>query len=124
VTQIWIDQLFATIDKKDTAGFLNFLSEDATFRFGNAEPIQGHALIGEAVEAFFASILTSQHSVAQIWPTATATACHGFVTYTRLDGTTVTVPFANALYHSDDGRIHEYLIHIDLTPLHQNPDLA
>ena len=113
----WMEALFAAIDAKDTKTFLTFLSEDAVFRFGNAEPISGRAAIGTAVDAFFASIHSSNHALANAWSAPEASVCHGTVTYRRHDHSYVTVPFANALYIDSDGKINQYLIHIDLAPL-------
>lgn len=116
----WVAPLFGAIDAKNTTSFLEFLSEDASFRFGNGEPITGRSNIKAAVEAFFASIRSSRHDVKSTWSTPQASACHGTVTYTRHDGGTVTLPFANAMYHQDDGKINDYLIHIDIAPLYED----
>ena len=41
----------------------------------------------------------------------------GTVTYTRDDGGSTTLPFCNVFHLADDGRIREYRIYIDPTPL-------
>ncbi len=42
--------------------------------------------------------------------------CEGLVTYTRLDGSQVTIPFVNVFYLRGD-KIARYLIYIDNGPL-------
>ena len=114
----WLKALFAYIDAKDVDGFLSYFAHDATFRFGNADTHVGVSDIGGAVEGFLTSIAESAHDVRTVWEAPGSIACHGDVTYTRLDESSITLPFANVLYLDDDGKISEYLIHIDITPLH------
>ena len=120
MTNQWIQTLFSNIDAKDTEGFLSYLTEDAVFRFGNADALVGKPNIKAAVDQFFASIDSSTHEIRSVFPANNSVACHGTVTYTKLDGSEITVPFANVFYTQADNRIREYLIHIDLTPLHNS----
>lgn len=112
----WLESLFNVIDAADVTGFGAYLTEDAVLRFGNASPVHGRAAIEQTVRHFFASIRRSRHRIERVWPGADAIAVDGFVTYTRLDGSEVTLPFADTLVLRED-RIAEYLIYIDLTPL-------
>ena len=112
----WLQQLFNAIDAKDTPRFLEFLTEDAVFRFGNQPLRRGKQDIGTAVEAFFGSIKACRHEVAGSWAHPDHIICHGLVTYTRKDATQVTVPFANVLTLRRD-RINSYLIFADISPL-------
>lgn len=112
----WATKLFATVDGADGAGFVAFLAEDAVFRFANGPEVRGREAIRAAVDGFWASIRGSRHQVLRFWQDASTAAADGFVTYTRLDGTEVTVPFADVFVFRGD-RIAEYLIYIDLAPL-------
>jgi ketosteroid isomerase-like protein len=112
----WILELFAAIDGGDAEGFAAFLSDDGIFRFGNAEPVQGRDAVREAVAAFFASIRSCRHQLHRSWEVPGAAICHGEVTYTRQDGSRLTVPFAN-ICRREDGRITEYLVHVDASQL-------
>jgi len=113
----WLRPLFGTIDAADAAGFCAYLTEDALFRFGNAPPVQGRPAIEQAVSQFFASIRRSRHQLVRVWPAARAVAVDGFVTYTRLDGTEITLPFADTMVLRGD-RIAEYYIYLDIAPLY------
>lgn len=113
----WWRRLMDSIDAKDTAGFVAFLTDDCEFRFGNAEPVRGKAAIAAAVDGFFGTIRASRHSIAHTWTDATTRVCEGTVRYTRLDGSEVTVPFVNVFYMGGE-RIERYLIYIDNAPLY------
>ena len=108
----WWTALFAAVDGKNTAAFLKFLAPDAEFRFANAPPVFGHAAVGESVEAFFGAIGSSAHTLGRTWQDEDSAVCEGTVTYTRLDGSELTVPFANVFFMRG-GLIARYLIFID-----------
>jgi len=109
--------LFASIDAMDTERFLSFIAEDATFRFGSAQPVQGHAAIRAAVESFFASFAALRHVLQKQLADGNTVVCEGEVTYTRHNGSTITLPFAN-VFEVDNGLISLYRVYIDIGPLY------
>ena len=111
-------KLFASIDAMDTEGFLGFISDDATFRFGSSPAASGREEIRAAVEQFFASFAALRHDLHQVISDGGAVACEGEVTYTRHDGSTITLPFANVL-KVDGDLISRYRVYIDIGPLFQ-----
>ncbi len=113
----WISDVFGSIDAMDSDRFVSFLADDATFRFGNAPEATGKRAIREAVDGFFSSIKGLRHHILKTWEHPDTVICQGEVTYTRLDGGEVTIPFVN-IYGMRDGRIREYLVYIDLSPLY------
>lgn len=112
-----IKELFAAIDRKDAAAFGGFLTENSLFRFGNQPAVEGCAAIKEYVACFFDSVQALSHDIQQQWRTDDAVICHGFVTYTRHNGSTLTVPFCNVLNMSGD-QVQEYLIFADTSALY------
>lgn len=112
-----VTRLFQSIDNRDTETFLAFLSDDVLFRFGNADPVSGKAAVGEAVGGFFGSVKDIRHELVASWEEDGVIICHGTVTYTRHDSTTLSVPFANIL-GIDDGLINKYLIFADISELY------
>jgi hypothetical protein len=112
----WWNGLFESIDSKETPRFLEFLTADAEFRFGSAPGVHGHEAIGAAVNGFFGVIAASRHRMIRRWEDTDSAVCEGEVTYTRLDGSQVTLPFTNVFYLRD-GKIARYLIYIDQSPL-------
>lgn len=112
-----LSRLFKAIDAKDADGFVACLSEDCSFRFGSAPAVQGHQAVNEAVSAFFQSIAGLSHNLNRRLGDAQTLVVDGDVTYTRHDGSRVTVPFANILELRDD-RISDYRIYADISPLY------
>ena len=113
-----ITELFQTIDKKDHIGFSRFLTHDCLFRFGNHPEVAGSENIQEYIKGFFNSISGLSHVLLSQWEVNEAIICHGNVTYTRMDGSTLTVPFANVL-ELVEGKIKKYLIFADTSKLYQ-----
>ncbi len=109
--------LFAAIDRKDAAGFAQFLAPDCVFRFGNGEPVSGRENVKGAVEGFFGAIAKLSHTLVDHWPVDAGAVCHGRVRYTRHNGSELEVPFSNVFYLSDDGLIRHYLIVTDNSAL-------
>ena len=116
----WWNRLFSTIDSADARGFVEFLTADARFRFGNAAETVGSAAIAAAVTGFFAAIRSSKHSLRESWGAGATGGCEGEVTYTRHDGSVVTFPFANVFRLRGD-KICSYRIYIDISTLFSPP---
>ncbi len=113
----WVDDVLAAVDAKDAARFAGFIAPDGVFRFANAEPVRGRAAIESAVAGFFGSIRGCRHELLGYWQDADSCAMRGNVTYQRLDGRELTLPFAN-VFTMRGPLIAEYLIYIDVTPLY------
>lgn len=112
----WCQALFACIDAKDTRGFLGYLAPDARFRYGSAPAVSGHAAIGAAVDAFFASIRTLAHRVLDAWDAEDCVICRGEVTYQRHDERKMVLPFCVVLRMRGE-KVARYEIYLDPTPL-------
>jgi limonene-1,2-epoxide hydrolase len=110
-------KLFVSIDAMDTEGFLGCIAPDAEFRFASAPPVRGHAGIREAVDGFFSSIAGLSHKLQRLVADGNAVVCEGEVTYTRHDGSTITLPFCN-VFEVQGGLISVYRIYIDVAPLY------
>ncbi len=112
----WIDELFAAIDRKDAAAFAGFLGTNASFRFGNLPAVQGREAIIAMVGGFFAALRGLQHRLEDRWQVPDAAIVTGTVTYTRHDGSTLSVPFANVMKLQQSG-IQDYSIFADNSAL-------
>lgn len=112
-----IHELFRTIDEMDSDKFVTFLTEDAQFRFGNAPSVIGKAAIRDAVAGFFSTIKSISHNCVNLWVVSDNVLYEGEVTYTRHDGSTLTLPFVNKFKIAND-KIKDYFIYIDITPLY------
>jgi limonene-1,2-epoxide hydrolase len=112
----WWERLLGVIDARDADGFVACLTPDAEFRFGNAPSVHGREAIRAAVAGFFSVIGGCRHRLIGAWNGAGTAVCEGEVTYTRLDGSTVTIPFVNVFGLSGE-HVASYRIYIDNAPL-------
>jgi hypothetical protein len=113
-----ISQLFQTVDAKNADALTSFLSETAVFRYGSQPAVQGKEAIRGYVSAFFGSIEALSHRVIDTWERDDSMVCQGVVTYTRGDGSDVSVPFTN-IFRFEGDLIRDYLVYVDPTPLSQ-----
>jgi limonene-1,2-epoxide hydrolase len=112
-----LDALFTSIDSKDVNGFLDFLTETASFRFGSSPAVRGHEAIAETVGAFLDSLGGLSHRLTAVATRGDTLFCEGETTYTRKDGREVVVPFADVFEYEGD-KIAEYKIYADVSPLY------
>jgi len=113
---VQFDKLFASIDRMDTESFLSFIASDCIFRFGSSAPVTGRAGIRAAVDDFFTMFAALKHEIHRTVVDGSAVVCEGEVTYTRHDGSSITLPFAN-IFEIDNGLISLYRIYIDIGPV-------
>ncbi len=113
-----LDALFSAIDAMDLDRFLACLTEDAEFRFGSAPPVHGRTAINEAVGGFFASNAGLTHRLDKTLSSGDTLVCEGEVTYTRHDGSRITLPFAN-VFETEGDLISHYKIYADVGPLYE-----
>lgn len=116
-TPSWVNQLFQSIDAMDTEKFLEFLADNAQFKFGNSPAAIGRDAIRAAVSGFFTTIKGLRHNLLNTWVHPDTVICQGEVTYTRHDGSQICLPFLNVFGMKGD-RIKDYLIYMDINPLY------
>ena len=115
--QSWLRDILGAVDANDTGKFLTYLTDDAMFKFGNADGVHGKDAIGEMLKGFFGSIEGLSHTLTESWSTDGAVISRGEVTYTRKDSSTLTVPFAN-IFRMNGDKIKDYLIYVDASQLY------
>jgi ketosteroid isomerase-like protein len=113
----WWKGLCERIDAKDTRGFIAYLNDDCEFRFASGPAVVGHAAITAAVDGFWASIRGSSHAIGHCWGDETSAVCEGTCTYTRHDGSQVTLPFVDVLHFRGE-KAAKYCIYMDVGPLY------
>jgi ketosteroid isomerase-like protein len=111
-----LPQVLASVDGKKADTFASYLTDDAVFRYGSQEPVKGRQAIRDYVAGFLGTVSALEHRVIETWEGDGSFVCRGEVTYTRLDGAQVTVPFTN-VFKLEGERIREYLVYVDPTPL-------
>ncbi len=118
-----LDDLFESIDGKNTERFLRFLTDDAVFRFGSGPEVRGRDAIRDAVNQFFSTIDGCRHVLHNILADDGMLVCEGEVTYIRQDGSEITLPFANILEFAGE-HISRYKIYADAGPLYADQSVA
>lgn len=113
----WVDGLFGTIDAMDSKRFVAYLTEDARFKFGNADAVEGKEKIEQAVSGFFGTIGGLHHDVLNVWEHPGVVVTELRVTYTRKDGRKVAVPCVN-VFGMEGDKIRDYKIFIDVSPVY------
>ena len=112
-----LPELFAAIDAKDADAFVRFLTPDGLFRFGSAPAAEGRDAVREAVTGFFGTIKGLEHTLKKVIPTGDTLVTEGDVTYTRHDGSAISLPFVD-VFEYDGELISEYKIYMDIGPLY------
>ena len=108
--------LFDDIDSMNPDRFAQHLDGDVVMRFGNADPVRGRDAVRDAWAGFCEGIDGVRHDVVEQWTQGPATIVEANVTYTRKDGSQVTVPVVT-IYRGEGELIEDYRIFIDLAPL-------
>src|SRR4051794_11143320 len=101
--------MFGPADQLDLDGWMKYLDEDVSFRFANADTLHGRTAVAEAIGPFFESLGGLKHEVLRDWADGDTVIQDLSVTYTRHDGSTLTVPAVNLLT-VQGGQITDYRI--------------
>jgi hypothetical protein len=108
--------LFADIDSMQPDRFAAHLADDVRFRFGNADPVHGRDAVRDVWAGFCETVDGVSHEIVEQFESGHATIAESNVTYTKKDGSTVTVPVVT-IYRADGDLIDDYRVFIDLAPL-------
>lgn len=114
----WINELFESIDSKNTEKFVSYITEDGEFIFANMPPAVGRSNIIEFLNNFFPSIKQLKHNVSEVFSFNDVVVMKGKVTYTRHDDSTLSVKFCN-IFNMETGKIKKYDIYMDSSQLYK-----
>ena len=114
----WISDLFSTVDRQAIEENMRYLTPDVRFRFGNADPIHGQDALVPALQAFYASIGGLHHDLVGVWRHGQVVTVEADVTYTRLDGGTVTIPVLSLLRLAGPRLVGDFRIFFDPAPIY------
>jgi hypothetical protein len=116
VTERWMRDLLAAVDRMDVPAFVAGFTEDGEFRFGNWPAARGHEAVGAFTRGFLDTLSAIRHQVVAVWSAGEQLFTEGEVTYTRKDGRQVTVPFLTRAELAG-GRMRLYRVFADPSPL-------
>jgi ketosteroid isomerase-like protein len=109
--------MFAALDRGDVPAYLTFLSENASLRFGNNEPVIGKAAIKESLDDFYKTFNWVRHDHVATWTADGGAALEADVSYEKPNGSTVHVPAVTVCRFNQEQKITDYRIFVDLAPL-------
>ncbi|GAA5155031.1 hypothetical protein GCM10023321_27670 [Pseudonocardia eucalypti] len=112
-----VERVFRAVDAMDAEGLGALLAEDARMVFGNAPPLVGRAAILSDCLTFAAAIQRMEHRVLRHWVVGADTIAEARATYTRLDGSGVTIPVVSIWTARADGLISHYRVYYDPSPI-------
>jgi ketosteroid isomerase-like protein len=117
-----VTRVFEAIDEMKAEAYASYFAEDASFRFGNAEPIVGRQTIRDAMVVFFSTIKGLRHEVVGVWEGEWAQgdvySVETEVTYTRTDDEVVSLPATSTMRMNDD-LIQDWRIFADISPVYE-----
>jgi ketosteroid isomerase-like protein len=117
-----VTRVFEAIDEMKAEEYASYFAEDASFRFGNAEPIVGRQTIRDAMVVFFSTIKGLRHEVVGVWEGEWAQgdvySVETEVTYTRTDDEVVSLPATSTMRMNDD-LIQDWRIFADISPVYE-----
>jgi ketosteroid isomerase-like protein len=108
--------LLAAVDRRDWTAFGEALTDDVTFRYGSQPPVTGKAAVLAAAEGAVAPFEAVAHTLERVWRDGNDDVVAGQVAYTLPGGETIRLEFLNR-FRLVDGRIQQYLIFIDASPV-------
>src|SRR3954468_16979908 len=111
-----VKEIFADIDSMNPDRFVENLTEDVVFRFGNGDPVVGRPAVREAVAGFYTTIAGMTHHLLKTYDVDDTTITQLDVEYERLDGKSVVTPNVAVLVFDGD-RVKNWQIYIDLAPV-------
>jgi ketosteroid isomerase-like protein len=108
---------FEAVDDKDIGYLADHFAANVTFRFGNADVVEGRAAVLATCEAVLSSIAGIHHEIEHLWQVdVDRVVAVMTVHYERLDGRRVSLPCANS-FRVGDGEVSDYRIYMDITPV-------
>ncbi|NIB40812.1 nuclear transport factor 2 family protein [Pseudomaricurvus alkylphenolicus] len=111
-----IAEFYGHADALDTEGVCLCLDEDVELQFSNSPLIKGRQQVREVFSQFYGTIKSMKHDFVSEWETSGTTLLESRVTYTRGNGTVLSVPaFSVVELHRE--KISSVRIFVDLSHL-------
>ena len=117
----WVRNYFKTVDTLDAEAIASHFTDEGAFWFSNQPPAEGKQAVRNALIEFFATIGAMHHENTGLWlgDDGDSAVWEADVTYTRKNGTQVTLPCASILRSSND-KIYDFRMNMDISPVYKN----
>ena len=109
-------EVYKAVDSMDEQRLASFLTEKCTFVYANSDPVIGRANAAASSKRFLDLLAAIKHELLEVWGFDDVIVSRIRVTYTRKDGSTLTIPAAT-IWRVSDRQIDQYRIYVDIGPL-------
>ena len=96
--------------------FASYFTEDAFYRFSNTPPLIGRQKIRDSSVYFRQKVKAVSHEIKSMWEMGDTVICEMDVTYTRNDGTVLTIPCTDII-RMEGELFRELQIYMDISPV-------
>jgi ketosteroid isomerase-like protein len=111
-----LNDFFEATDSMNSQQFSDFFHDDASWFFGNSDPLVGSNAIKQMTDDFFETLKSIKHNVEKNLRSGDTVFLEGKVSYFRHDESVIELPFACSIDLLDE-KIRTYKTYIDLAPL-------
>jgi len=113
----WLKDLYRKVDAMDAKGFADVFLPDGVLQWANAEPLRGPAPIEQTIAGFFGTIAGLRHEFVNVVEHGEHVFFEARVTYTRKDGSHVSVNACTTFRRNGD-KVAHCSVYVDLAPLY------
>jgi ketosteroid isomerase-like protein len=111
-----LNDFFNATDSMNSQRFKDFFQSDASWFFGNSDPLVGSIEIKEMADNFFKTLKSIKHNIEKNLRSGDTVFLEGKVRYFRHDESIIELPFACSIELLEE-KIKTYKTYIDLAPL-------
>lgn len=108
------------LDARDIDAYAEFLADDVSIQFGNAEPVQGKDAVTGMLGGYWQSFAGLEHDLINIYGTDQSFVLEALNHYARHDGNTVTVRAVAFTDVNEDGLVESIRVYGDTSPVFQD----
>lgn len=120
----YFNDLLEYVDRESAIAFASHFVPNGKFTWGNFPTLTGRTAITEFTQGFFAKISAVEHDPDpkgyHLWGEDLYVATTGRVTFIKLDGSKVTVPYSTGSHFNPEGdgtKMDDYTVYLDPSPL-------
>ena len=110
-----VREMCAAVDAGDAPAFAAWFTDDATYVFGNNEPLTGRAAITAATAGAAGALPWVHHVVDQVAAVGDQLFCRFTINTAAPDGKSLALPCVTVMWLDGD-LVSDYRVHMDLTP--------
>ena len=105
------------LDARDVEAYGEYLADDVSMQFGNADPVTGKANVKGMLGGYWQSFAAIEHDLTNIYGTDRTYVLEADNHYVRHDGKKVTVRAVAFTDKGDDGKVTSVRIFGDTSPV-------